>query len=298
MRSIRVASLAAGAVLASGLVQPAAAGGFPFDLPFLAPPSFEPKWTGVHLGSQAGYSFGANLIDGIDLDGDVSFGGARNGEARCSDKTRTSAQPASTTLGWLDDPTPPCSLRALYDFGRTARITRFAPASEGLDQTRSSDLEAMEAGIVLGADLQIGRVVIGTLVDINAFGFDTEFGGSGNRSSSGVTSGTERQLDWYASLRARAGFAFDRFLGYVHGGMIYSRADRVRPKNPAAGDDLFGYTLGGGIEAMLTPKASARLEYQYAEVNAASMEDLLGGRRSAATDVDFQTVRLGLALRF
>ncbi len=83
----------------------------------------------------------------------------------------------------------------------------------------------------------------------------------GKDSSSGVTV----ENKWGGTLRARAGVAINRFLVYGTGGLAF---DGLKVKIPGSSDTSthVGWTLGAGVEAALTNKVTARLEYRYTDL--------------------------------
>ena len=106
----------------------------------------------------------------------------------------------------------------------------------------------------------------------------------------------------YGSLGGRVGFAFGNVLLYGTGGFAYDR-DRLNTTDAGGGgdDNVYfwrpGYTVGAGVEALLTQHLSAKLEYgfyDFARVNTY----LPGAGENYSSDLRFQTVRLGLNYRF
>jgi outer membrane immunogenic protein len=93
----------------------------------------------------------------------------------------------------------------------------------------------------IGYNLQIGSFVVGVETDIQWA--DTDDGqnavfipGPGFPAGATFIPGSfEIGQDWFGTVRARAGVAFDRFLVYATGGLAYT-------------DENTGWTLGGGVE--------------------------------------------------
>lgn len=84
-------------------------------------------------------------------------------------------------------------------------------------------------------------------------------------------------LDWLGSVRARLGYAWDRWLLYATGGLAYGRSkyaatvdltDIVFPVAFAA--TKTGWTVGGGMEYGAWGAWTIRAEYLYYDLNAAS----------------------------
>lgn len=75
----------------------------------------------------------------------------------------------------------------------------------------------------------------------------------------------ERQVNWEASLRARAGVTFDAILLYATAGVA---ALNTTSELFGVLDDTqthVGWTVGAGIEAMVAENVSAKLEYRYSD---------------------------------
>ncbi len=112
----------------------------------------------------------------------------------------------------------------------------------------------------------------------------------------------------YATFRARAGYAFDSFLGYMFGGVAVGSADivrsaritdRVEPPAPAVpynvipltdtivdnGRFVYGYTAGLGIDMRLYSNLFLRGEYEFT-------------RFTSTGEITINTVRGGLGYKF
>lgn len=182
------------------------------------------------------------------------------------------------------------------------------------------DTDGFEAGVYIGADYQIGNFVIGALADINYIDIDGGMSATTARESVILSSA----VDYYGTVRGRAGFAFGNILAYGHGGLAYSNldmdttttflvdadgdgvpddadsdgmADTVTVSSEMD-DDLFGYAVGGGIEALVGDRASIKLEYQYTDLDESDFENLFDDGSSSSAAVDFHTIRVGAAVRF
>jgi outer membrane immunogenic protein len=141
----------------------------------------------------------------------------------------------------------------------------------------------------LGYNWQFGRTVVGLETDIDY---------SDIRGSTACGAFTcETRNKWLGTTRARIGYAFDRFLPYLTGGVAYGK---VRASNSGFGTDSdtrVGYALGGGVEFALAGPWTAKVEYLYTDL----------GNFDCATcgvlpsqNVDFRTnvVRAGINYRF
>ncbi len=119
-----------------------------------------------------------------------------------------------------------------------------------------------------GYNWQFGHAIIGIEGDLNWQSF--------NRTSGVVATveATTTKLDAFASVRLRAGMAFDRTLAYVTFGPAWGHANSVSTQftNPSlttiaeqATDKAWhgGIAAGAGIEYMLAPNWAVRGEYLY-----------------------------------
>jgi outer membrane immunogenic protein len=76
-------------------------------------------------------------------------------------------------------------------------------------------------------------------------------------------------LDGIATVRARAGFAFDDTLLFVTAGGAWARGD-IYDTTGTVGHlkaDHFGWTIGGGIEHAVTDSLRIRMDYLYTKLN-------------------------------
>ena len=112
-------------------------------------------------------------------------------------------------------------------------------------------------------------------------------------------------LEMSGSVRARIGYAFDRWLYYGTAGYAWTQDHLTRTQlsdNPAGVtggtvESKFptrsGWTVGAGVEAPLAPHWTARLEYLYSGFGTASVTFPLAGQRFDS-NLSVQEVRLGL----
>lgn len=100
--------------------------------------------------------------------------------------------------------------------------------------------------------------------------------------------------DWNGTLRARAGWAFDRFLVFGTGGLAIADID-VAANGVSKNAVRVGWTAGAGIEAAVTQNVTARVEYQYQGYGSDSFA--LGGQ-TYKTDLDNNQVRFGVSYKF
>jgi len=107
----------------------------------------------------------------------------------------------------------------------------------------------------------------------------------------------------YAAARVRAGYAFDRFLPYVDGGVVVGRMEVASAggvamkevKRKSEGRAHFGYTVGGGLEYALTDQVTTRVSYHYIDLK---NRDYTVGDASKAIGYKGHVIGAGLSVKF
>ena len=162
------------------------------------------------------------------------------------------------------------------------------------------DFDNLDGGLFggyVGYNYQYQNWVFGVEGDFNGVWNDKSFTVTGipGVAPFTVNSGT----DWLASIRARAGFTWDRALIFATGGVAWAHgnADVTVVGGPTFSfDETFtGWTLGGGVEYAFTDNWLGRAEYRYYGFDD---EDLGGPGPLSNVDFDTQTVTLGIAYKF
>ena len=153
-------------------------------------------------------------------------------------------------------------------------------------------------GIYVGYNYQrTNNVVIGADADFAWTGADDSATGF---SAVGVPVGTlDSELDWEGAVRLRLGYAVDRFLPYVAGGVAFGRmgieAFNLAGVSQGSDDDTgVGWTLGVGLEYAFTDNIIGRAEYRYTDFGDFDFS-VPGG---ATADLTTNDVRLGVAYKF
>jgi outer membrane immunogenic protein len=144
------------------------------------------------------------------------------------------------------------------------------------------DADGIDGGIYAGANWQWGNFVVGGEADFIISGVD------GSEGALNVEQGLN------GSLRARAGVALDRFLAYGTGGAALTEAELSN----AAGSDsstLWGWTVGAGVEALLTDNITSRVEYRYTDYEDDTFT--LGGA-PVNSDLTTHSLRAGVGYKF
>ena len=141
------------------------------------------------------------------------------------------------------------------------------------------------------------------------FGVETDIQASTilGQGSDTVGNDYKSRLQALGTVRGRAGYAMDRALVYVTGGLAYGSVDNeliitggsaTYANNPNA--IATGYVLGGGLEYKVKRDLSLKVEYQYVNLG---KNDLVDGNNTSYSasanggtvrDDAFNTVRVGL----
>lgn len=137
-------------------------------------------------------------------------------------------------------------------------FSNFAPSG-------SSDPDGWIGGGHIGYNFQSGQLVFGIEADIEGGGVDGSF-----INNAGLTSVGTTDLNWQGSLRGRLGVAADRTLFYLTAGWAFADVDFSGGPAPGPAccgfsDTLHGWTIGGGVEHMMSRNTTIRLEYRYTD---------------------------------
>ena len=145
---------------------------------------------------------------------------------------------------------------------------------DAVDFADDEDDGGFVGGAQVGYNYQIGSFVVGLEGDIQY----ADFGREGAFVVDGTTYDVDNS-DWFGTVRARAGVAFDRALIYATGGFAFA-------------DDATGWTVGGGVEYAFTNNLSAKIEGLYVNLD---HDDNFAGFDG---ETDFGVIRAGLNFRF
>jgi outer membrane immunogenic protein len=123
--------------------------------------------------------------------------------------------------------------------------------------SESYDIKGFTGGGALGYNWQAGGWVLGLEGDVSYANIE----GSDRNEFCGPVCRTEVQ--WFATLRGRAGPTFDRLLLFVSGGLAVVRLEAGFDGAPFGSATKTGWTLGAGLEWAFAPNWSAKLEYLH-----------------------------------
>lgn len=156
----------------------------------------------------------------------------------------------------------------------------------------------------LGYNWQFGQGVVGVEADAAFAGLD------GWAFAPTPNFAFRTRAEMLASLRARGGFAVDRALFYVTGGVAlgnYRHSTLTNPGPTTIGrfsNTRTGYTLGAGVEYAFAPNWTAKIEYAYynfgnaTQVHATAAQQLRAAGFGTRISSDIHTVKIGVNYLF
>ncbi len=198
-----------------------------------------------------------------------------------------------------------------------------------LSPTMKAGTPGFSGGAFLGYNMQSGPLVFGVEMDVSRPGRGpdgTEIRGPVTTPSApGLVTQTRNEIDWLATLRARAGYLVSpRTLVYVTGGLAGGRIHgetTVTPFGPTATCDnnffcslgagsatKWGWTVGAGVDYAFGSAWTVKLDYLYFdlgkisytanEASAAFPQYAGSPNLNVTTDVTGHLLRAGIAYRF
>ncbi len=118
-------------------------------------------------------------------------------------------------------------------------------------------------GFTLGADIgynqQFGQFVLGGEADISWTGMN------GAITTPAFGYKIKGNVDYFGTVRGRAGYAFDRFMPYITAGLSYGHASgtSTTPPGYSASNNVVGWVAGAGAEYAVTDNVTLRGELLY-----------------------------------
>jgi outer membrane immunogenic protein len=169
--------------------------------------------------------------------------------------------------------------------------------SPGFGEVGDLELEGLFGGAQIGANWQRNNWVFGIEADIQL----TDIDDSDTNTVGGVIFDSESNVDWFSTIRGRAGFAANRWFFYGTGGVAIGGIDyEVTGDNGINISDDYteiGWTAGGGVEWAWSESISSKVEYLYVNLGEKEIDDDEFDVHTHATP-DFHSVRFGLNFRF
>ena len=127
--------------------------------------------------------------------------------------------------------------------------------------TNGFDTSGGFVGGTIGYNYQADQAVFGIEGDIDWADINGSVSAVGCPSTSCKTSD-----DWLSTVRGRLGYAADRFMPYVTGGLAVGDIKASLPGLSGGNATNVGWTAGGGIEFAIAGHWTAKAEYLYVDL--------------------------------
>jgi len=173
------------------------------------------------------------------------------------------------------------------------------------------DPSGVVGGVQAGYNYQFQRFVVGVEGDLDWSSAKSDFSYPGYfQFLSSAAATHSAKLPFFADLRGRVGYAFDRFLPYVTGGVVFADVNN-KLSDPGGGifttvypvslgrSSATGWTIGGGVEYAIDSHWSVKAEYLYMQFpNVTRTWNSGKGFESFKFKDEAEIARLGLNYRF
>jgi outer membrane immunogenic protein len=154
-----------------------------------------------------------------------------------------------------------------------------APLATGFIATNADNGDGFVGGGQIGYNYQFGAFVLGVEADLQwaDLGGSNDLGFVPTGFGTFVPAAVAGGLDWFGTVRARLGFAFDRALVYATGGFAYGGSDNNNNgffDNNS--DTRTGWTLGGGVEYAITNNVTLGVEGLWVNLSGDNNSTFIG----------------------
>jgi len=229
-----------------------------------------------------------------------AFALAAGGQALAADLQQPGPPPPRAPATYVPVPAPVFTwtgiyvgLNGGYAFGSsnwTGPAAAYSGCPTGGCSTGNFSTNGFLAGGTIGGDYQFNQFVLG----IEADGDWTNLSGSLAPSTCGGFTCTT-QSDWLATVRGRAGFAWDRILFYGTAGGAFGNLQAGSTGSFDTSTQI-GWTAGAGIEAAIAPNWTAKVEYLY--VNLGNMTCNINCVPGTSVSLTENVIRAGINYKF
>jgi len=147
-------------------------------------------------------------------------------------------------------------------------------------------------GVDVGYNQQFGQFVLGAETDIQWTGM------SGQITTPAFGYTIKGNIDYYGTVRGRAGVAIDRFMPYVTAGLSYGHGSgsTTTPPGYTSSVGLLGWTAGVGVEYAMTDSISLKGELDYHDYG--NVTYYAGTPVAETIHSSFGTARVGINFKF
>lgn len=182
-----------------------------------------------------------------------------------------------------------------YGFGSSDSAFS-SPNTPGFQASQDYDIDGFLGGVQVGYNYQINAAVLGVEADFSG----ADIKGHSDEINVGGGDVYDTKVDWFGTLRARAGYAFDRTLIYGTGGLAYGSVENRYLDGPldsfSEKNTKVGWTIGAGLEQAITDQWSAKVEYQYVDLRDQTID--YAPNSNTTFENKFNTVKIGMNYKF
>ena len=141
--------------------------------------------------------------------------------------------------------------------------------------TNRARMDGVVGGAQAGYNWQVTNWVLGIEQDIDGTGERAKRNficPAGACTGPAVPFSMSQRLDWFSTIRGRAGYLVTPKIllygtgGFAFGNVSTSESIGASPIGFAGTDTRYGWTAGAGIEGIIAPNWTARLEYLYIDL--------------------------------
>ncbi|QND60803.1 outer membrane protein [Mesorhizobium huakuii] len=182
-----------------------------------------------------------------------------------------------------------------YGFGRTD-ATYNLPNTPTIRGSQDYDTDGFLGGVQFGYNYQVNSAVLGVEADFSG----ADIKGHSDEIHLGAGDTYDTKVDWFGTLRARAGYAFDRTLIYGTGGLAFGSIENRYLDGPSNSfsekNTKVGWTVGAGLEQAISDHWSAKFEYQYVDLRDQTID--YAPNSNTTFDNTFNAVKIGMNYKF
>ncbi len=160
------------------------------------------------------------------------------------------------------------------------------------------DVSGGLVGGTVGYNWQYAQWVFGLEGDLDATNISGSTNAGGFLGCAALTCQTRN--DWLGTARGRVGYAFDRWLPYVTGGLAVGNIRATSPGFVGVDNSNAGWTLGAGVEFAIIGNFTAKAEYLYVDLGNTSCVTACGFAPGSVNNVSLtaNVLRGGINYRF
>jgi outer membrane immunogenic protein len=165
------------------------------------------------------------------------------------------------------------------------------------------DPNGLFGGAYAGYNYQLqNNIVLGIDADINFSGIDSDGSLTWASGSDPDDHIGHSKVKWTGAIRGRVGYALDRFMPYIAGGLSVARFQFDLDHDGTGNMDfeeersLTGWNLGAGFDYAATDNIIVRAEYRYSDFGSRSFDN--DWADDSKIDLKTHDIRLGVAYKF